>query len=275
MIRTLTNIIIALFVITLLPSASLCAADTLTLSLEAPTLGSTKATEKSVPTKKAKGSTKPNTVRVGRVGIVSAASASIYHAKSSTSARFATVKSDTPLAIIKEEDGWYGVLMSNGQTGWVKQAFVKETGYELVAKKPLERGAGTSRGGQVSRADTWLSDLVRTASQTSVARYLYGGTNPATGMDCSAFVRMVFGQYNIKLPRTSREQARVGETVPFDQLKPGDRLYFACHNPYIDHCGIYAGNGYFVHCSATRNGVGIDSLASDFFWRSLVVAKRS
>jgi cell wall-associated NlpC family hydrolase len=108
-----------------------------------------------------------------------------------------------------------------------------------------------------------------------VAKYIYGGTNPATGMDCSAFVRMVFGQYNVKLPRTAREQALVGQTVPFDQLQPGDRLYFSCRNSYIDHCGIYAGNGHFVHCSASRNGVGLDSLASDFFWRSLVVAKRS
>jgi cell wall-associated NlpC family hydrolase len=207
--------------------------------------------------------------------MVSVPTAAIYRSKSSSSAKYATVKSDTPLAIVREDGEWFGVLMSNGQIGWIKAMNVKETGYELVANKPVNRGGFTSRGGQVSRTENWLDELVRTASQVPVAKYIYGGTNPATGMDCSAFVRMVFGQYNVKLPRTAREQALVGQTVPFDQLQPGDRLYFSCRNSYIDHCGIYAGNGHFVHCSASRNGVGLDSLASDFFWRSLVVAKRS
>ncbi|MCE5314666.1 MAG: C40 family peptidase [Armatimonadota bacterium] len=249
-------------------------ADTLTLSLESPTLGTS---SKQQPTSsQAKKTVKQTTVKVGRVGTVCVSSAAIYHAKSASAAKYAMVKSDTPLAIVKEEGEWYGVLMSNGQIGWIKAFNVKETGYDLIAKKPFDRGEGTSRGSQTTRTGiSWLDDLVRTASQTSVARYLYGGTNPSTGMDCSAFVRMVFGQYNVKLPRTAREQALVGQTVPFDQLQPGDRLYFSCRKSYIDHCGIYTGNGNFVHCSATRNGVGIDSLASDFFWRSLVVAKRS
>ncbi|MHB9037197.1 MAG: C40 family peptidase [Armatimonadota bacterium] len=255
--------------------SALCGADTLTLSLESPSLGSASKPERSSAIAQKKEPAKQTTVKVGRVGMVSVASAVIYHSKSSSSAKYATVKSDTPLAIIREEGEWYGVLMSNGRIGWIKAVNVRETGYELMAKKPLDRGNGTSRGGQVSRTGTWLDDLVRTASQASVSRYLYGGTNPASGMDCSAFVRMVFGQFNVRLPRTAREQALVGQSVPFDQLQPGDRLYFSCKNSQIDHCGIYAGNGHFVHCSASRNGVGFDSLASDFFWRSLVVAKRS
>ena len=105
--------------------------------------------------------------------------------------------------------------------------------------------------------------------------YVYGGTSTTSGMDCSAFVRSVFGQYGVNLPRTARAQAQVGASVPFDQLQPGDRLYFACKNPYPDHCGIYAGNGYFIHCSARKGGVAIDSLATDFFARSLVTARRS
>ena len=96
-----------------------------------------------------------------------------------------------------------------------------------------------------------------------------------SGMDCSAFVRMVFGQHGFSLPRTAREQAGVGQTVTVDQLQPGDRLYFSCKNPYIDHCGIYAGGGYFVHCSSSRGGVAVDSLSSSFYWRNLVIAKRS
>jgi len=264
-------------------STVLWATDTLTLSLESP--GLTKPSEKSQPattTSKTTNKTnaKPpvqnNKVKVGRVGMVQVASAAIYRSKSSNSAKYATVGSNTPLAIIKEEGEWYGVLMSNGQVGWITAKNVRQTDYELLADKAaFDRGKVTSRGNMISRTGTWADDLIRIALETPVARYVYGGTNPNTGMDCSAFVRMIFSKFNVKLPRTAREQAEVGTTVPFDQLQPGDRLYFCCKNSYIDHCGIYAGNGYFIHCSASQNGVGVDKLTSDFFARSLIVAKRS
>ena len=246
------------------------AAQTLTLSLETPTLGAKQGSSPST----AKQAPKTNTVRVGRVGTVRVSTAYIYKSKSSKARRYATVKADTPLAVVKEEGSWYGVLMTNGTIGWIPRKNVKMTGYELVKAKPdKSRGSLTSRGGTTHFASG--SELIRTAMRYSGIPYVYGGTNPARGMDCSAFVRSVFSQHGVKLPRTAREQARTGIPVPFDQLQPGDRLYFACNNPYIDHCGIYAGNGSFVHCSRSRKGVGIDSLASDFYWRSLVTARRS
>lgn len=252
---------------------------TLSFGLEAPALGSpttnkaSDAETQSVPEKRSQ----EVTVKVGRVGIVQVAGAAIYRDRSTRAAKFTTVKSQTPLAIVDEKGEWYGVLMINGAVGWIPRSSVKMTGYDLVAQKPADpnRGAATSRGGEVDRTGVLGDSIIRTAMQYSGVNYVYGGTDPATGMDCSAFVRMVFGQYGFSLPRTAREQATVGTTVPFDQLRPGDRLYFQCKNSYIDHCGIYAGNGYFIHCSAGRNGVGVDSLASDYYWRSLVVAKRS
>lgn len=256
------------------------ASESITLTLDAPSLASAstpKTTSGATTATPPHAEAQPVPVKVGRVGMVQAPGATIRMGKSTRSAKYATVKADTPIAIVKEEADWYGVLMVNGAIGWVPRASVKMTGYELVANKPLpDRGTATSRGGDVDRTAVVATEgMVRTAMQYTGVRYVYGGTDPATGMDCSAFVRMIFAQYGVNLPRTAREQALVGTTVPVDQLQPGDRLYFSCKNSYIDHCGIYAGNGYFVHCSASRNGVGLDSLASDFYWRSLVVAKRS
>lgn len=249
------------------------ASSSLTLSLETPEIGESR---KAADTPKKEAIPKPNTVTVGRVGMVGPSSASIFQSRSYRGGKFAVVKAETPLAIVKEEGAWYGVLMSNGAVGWIPSKSVRMTDYELVSKNPpSNRTSLTSRGGQVSRGDTWTERIVRQAMQYSGIRYVFGGTDPNSGMDCSAFVRMVFGQFNVNLPRTAREQAEVGTVVPFDQLQPGDRLYFSCRNPYVDHCGIYAGNGYFVHCSSSRNGVAMDSLASNFFGRSLVVARRS
>ncbi len=245
------------------------AQQSLTIELEAPKVSSESGSRKST-----------DKIKLGRVGLVTANYANIYKSKSTSSKVYSVVKNETPLAIIQESDAdWYGVLMTNGSTGWISKKCIKLTNYELVSSSlgrirttPVSR-AGTN----VDRSGAGINELVKTAIsyQNSGIYYVFGGTNPNGGMDCSAFVRMVFGQYGFSLPRTAREQAQVGTSIPFDQLQPGDRLYFSCKNPYIDHCGIYVGNGYFVHCSKTRNGVGLDSLASDFYWRTLVVAKRS
>lgn len=266
------------------------ASETLTISLETPDqtapTDAAKASAPGVPALSAAPGAKPaqstettandaQTVKVGRVAVVQVPTAGIYRTKSSAGSKYATVKAETPLAVVREEGDWYGVLMVNNEVGWIARDCVKMTGYELVtSRKDLARGQTTSRGGQLTRADLPETAIIKTAMQYSGVRYVYGGTDPATGMDCSAFVRMVFAQHGVTLPRTAREQALVGQSVPIDQLQPGDRLYFSCKNSYIDHCGIYAGNGYFVHSSRSKNGVGIDSLASDFYWRSLVIARR-
>jgi cell wall-associated NlpC family hydrolase len=252
----------------------------LTIALDPPEVGSSDSSSDAQakakqPTSSAQ-EAQAESSAVGRVGIVQKSTAGIYRSRSTAAGKYSTVKADTPLAIVKEEGEWYGVLMVNGATGWIHRTAVKMTGYELVAKKPaFSRGSFVSRGGDASRPSTIGEALVQSAMRYTDVRYRFGGVNPNSGIDCSAFVRLVFSQYDLKLPRTAREQAQVGATVPFDQLQPGDRLYFSCKNPYVDHCGIYAGGGYFVHCSASHGGVAVDSLASDFYWRSLVVAKRS
>ena len=279
MFRSL-NLLLVCGLLIVLFGCSCAASQTLTLSLETPGLasGGEKPTSSPAadPPKAPQKQVSSETVRVGLVGVVQVRSAYIYRSKSSTARRFATVKAKTSLAIVKDEGEWFGVLMVNGATGWIARKNVQLTGYELVRDKPqMARGLGTSRGGKPElRVGAFAEQLMQTASQYTGIPYVFGGRS-TSGMDCSAFVQTLFKQFGVRLPRTSREQANVGTTVPFDQLQPGDRLYFACKNPHVDHCGVYAGNGYFVHCSKTRNGVGVDSLSSDFFWRSLVVAKRS
>ncbi len=260
--------------------ASTFAAQSLTLSLETPTLGKTGPSKPAASTQT---STTPppaakaaDTVKIGRVGLVSCPLGVIYKSKSTNSRVYAKVKADTPLAVTNEEDpNWLGVYMVNGATGWIARSSVRLIEYDLVAKKSdVDRATAMSRSATGSR-ELPESAIIRTAMKYAGVPYVYGGTSPVSGMDCSAFVQAVFREYGVKLPRTARQQAQVGASVPYDQLQPGDRLYFACKNPYPDHCGIYAGNGYFIHCAASRRGIAIDSLASDFYARTLVAVRRS
>jgi cell wall-associated NlpC family hydrolase len=76
------------------------------------------------------------------------------------------------------------------------------------------------------------------------------------------------------LPRTAAEQARIGIPVSFADLRPGDRLYFAIRGGRIDHCGIYIGNGLFIHASGRHDAVVISSLSEPLYARRLVAIRR-
>ncbi|HAN04977.1 MAG TPA: hypothetical protein DCW72_10390 [Elusimicrobia bacterium] len=106
--------------------------------------------------------------------------------------------------------------------------------------------------------------------------YLWGGMHRDTGMDCSAFVKQVYADAGLQLPRASREQyARTQRLAPAE-VRPGDLVFFAMKSPgtaRVDHVGVYVGKGYFVHASFT-NGVHIDSVANPYYFSRLVAVRK-
>lgn len=209
--------------------------------------------------------------KIGRIGLVSADRANIYASKSTKSRVYSTVTKDVSLAITSTSGSWYGVMMIDGSTGWVEASKVTLLDYQAVLPE-INRGTFASRGGSF---DGRSSDnpIVQTALQYLGVPYVFGGNSPTTGLDCSAFVKLVYSKFGIDLPRVSRDQAKVGTPVSIEDIQPGDRLYFACKHSYIDHCGIYAGNGYFIHASASH-GVTVTSLSNKFYANSLVAIMR-
>ena len=106
--------------------------------------------------------------------------------------------------------------------------------------------------------------ILATAERYVGTRYRYGGTTPGGGFDCSGFVQYVFGRNGVRLPRTSREQARSGRAVPrgVSSLKPGDLLLFASRGRGVDHVAIYVGGNRILHSTAGAGGVVYDDLAT-------------
>jgi cell wall-associated NlpC family hydrolase len=98
--------------------------------------------------------------------------------------------------------------------------------------------------------------LVALARAQIGRRYILGGASPEHGFDCSGLVRYVMAALKIDLPRTAREQATRGLTVPRDtsQLRPGDLLMFGSIR-HISHVGIYVGEGHFVQASSKAGRV--------------------
>jgi cell wall-associated NlpC family hydrolase len=109
-------------------------------------------------------------------------------------------------------------------------------------------------------------------------KYVWGGNTPSQGFDCSGFTKYIYGRNGIDLPRTSREQARVGTGIAADfrALRPGDLMFFAEPGGAISHVAIYAGNGWILHASSSNGGVGYTDLNSggDWFVDYFVAARR-
>jgi cell wall-associated NlpC family hydrolase len=115
-----------------------------------------------------------------------------------------------------------------------------------------------------SEASISVEEPIVTLARAQVgARYRWGGERPETGFDCSGLMRHVLKSVGIELPRTSAEQARIGESVPRDptRLIPGDILTFG-RGSRISHVGIYIGDGRYVHASSRRGYVTEDRIAN-------------
>jgi cell wall-associated NlpC family hydrolase len=87
-------------------------------------------------------------------------------------------------------------------------------------------------------------------------RYVYGGTSPRSGFDCSGFVRFVYSHFGVSLAHSSYAQFATGRRVTRWALKPGDLVFF--HG--LGHVGIYVGNGRFIHAPHSGTRVRIESM---------------
>lgn len=87
------------------------------------------------------------------------------------------------------------------------------------------------------------------------------------GVDCSAFVGMVYQQvFGKDLPRTSRDMADNVKRKYERQLQEGDLVFFSFGGRQVDHVGIYLQNGKFVHVS-TKKGVIISNLKDPWYYK--------
>jgi peptidoglycan endopeptidase LytE len=94
--------------------------------------------------------------------------------------------------------------------------------------------------------------------------YRLGGST-LKGIDCSAFVKKIYEIFNTTLPRTAREQFRIGKSVAKEELQEGDLVFFNTRRSNISHVGIYIGNREFVHASSQNRQVKVDSLDMPYF----------
>ena len=111
---------------------------------------------------------------------------------------------------------------------------------------------------QWSNSAMVIRDSVVAIARAQVGRkYRVGGTTPQRGFDCSGLVKYVLEAMKLDVPRTAREQSRMGWSIRRDttELRPGDLLLFGKPTSGVSHVGIYVGNGRFVHASSIAGRV--------------------
>jgi lipoprotein Spr len=93
-------------------------------------------------------------------------------------------------------------------------------------------------------------------------RYRLGGSTKR-GIDCSQFTKKLYGEvYGVKLGNNCQQQWNQTKRVERDSLMVGDILFFRSKlSPSGWHCGLYLGNGNFVHAANKAEGVKISSLS--------------
>jgi peptidoglycan endopeptidase LytE len=122
-----------------------------------------------------------------------------------------------------------------------------------------------------------VNQLIANATQNIGTRYRSGGTTKA-GFDCSGLMICTFNNFDIKLPRSSIEQSRIGTKVSSDEAQKGDLIFFRTNGRrQINHVGMVVevvdGEIKFVH-SSTHGGVMISSTKEPYYERTFTQVNR-
>jgi cell wall-associated NlpC family hydrolase len=230
------------------------------------------------------------TARVGRIQVKKA---EVRASQSASGKLLGKVPYNTHVAILAESTNYYGVMMTQNKVGWIAKSQLEMIPYQTEVKPQPETPRTPSRiPASLPRDNSALPDpvenrasylaslgdresvLISEAFTYMGIPYVWGGET-RRGLDCSAFVRSVYRKIGTELPRVSYEQAVVGQMVNWEDLQPGDRLYFAMKGErQVNHCGLYLGNGNFIHASSNRHQVAVDSLRKPNYFNNLICARR-
>ncbi|MBC7756264.1 MAG: C40 family peptidase [Bdellovibrio sp.] len=141
-------------------------------------------------------------------------------------------------------------------------------GIAIYSADESSESAQTINVAQPSNWQNKVQEVLINALSLTGIQYKYGGSSPATGFDCSGFVRYVFhNAANLTLPPTARAIAQIGKSVKKNELQPGDLVFFNTLKKAFSHVGIYIGDNKFIHAPSTGKNVQVDSMQNSY-WAS-------
>ena len=212
---------------------------------------------------------------------VNSSSVNVRQEANTSSAIVTTITLNTEVQVYSEENGWSKVKVNNVE-GYISSSLLSNNKQETSRGQTISRkSSSTQTKKKTSQTTTQTtsvpasgngSSIVATAKQYLGYKYVYGGSSPSTGFDCSGFTSYVFKQHGITLSRTAAGQYSNGVAVSRANLQPGDLVMFGKSG--INHVAIYIGGGQIIHASTPSTGVRIDSLSTGYYNNNYVGARR-
>ncbi|KQS68391.1 NlpC/P60 family protein [Modestobacter sp. Leaf380] len=134
-----------------------------------------------------------------------------------------------------------------------------------------QAGLGTTATASTAAATPTAGNAASESAVVDAAKnylgvpYVWGGTDPAKGLDCSGFTQRVFADLGISIPRTSSQQATAGTAVAgLADARPGDLVFFdnSSSRSGIDHVGLYLGGGKMIAAPQAGDVVKIQDVGN-------------
>ncbi len=128
----------------------------------------------------------------------------------------------------------------------------EDASLQLVADAPEPRVDGDAVPSSV------IERIIANAETQLGVPYVWGGTTPDVGFDCSGLLQWAFQEEGVSIPRVTHDQWNAGERVEWDDLERGDLLFWRSDPTapdYISHVAIYLGDGQMLE--APRTGLDV------------------
>ena len=140
---------------------------------------------------------------------------------------------------------------------WVEEAKEQAEAERAAeeAKAAEEAAAAAAAAAEAEQKSSKRQQVVDYALSFVGGRYVWGGTDPHTGADCSGFTGYILRNAGgVSISRSSAEQAGEGRTVSAENMQPGDLLFYS-KGGGVNHVAMYIGNGQIVHASSSKTGI--------------------
>lgn len=122
----------------------------------------------------------------------------------------------------------------------------------LPAAIPPQPGTGVKvnlpDGSTVEAPNETAAKAIRAALSNLGVPYVWGGTSPGVGLDCSGLTMTSYGEAGLELPRKSSMQTVGAEVPSAEELLPGDLIV------WDGHVAMYIGNGQLVEAGDPASG---------------------
>ena len=212
---------------------------------------------------------------------VNAATVNVRKEPNTSSEIVTNATMNTEVVVQSEEGGWSKVTV-NGKDGYIATNLLSST-KQTTSRSSTTRRSTTSTQASTQTQNTTASTTTSSSSGTGAAvvakaksyigyKYVYGGSSPSTGFDCSGFTSYIYKQFGVSLNRTAAGQYSNGTAVSRSNLQPGDLVMFGKSG--INHVGIYIGGGMIVHAENKTTGVTTDTINSGYYNKNYVGARR-